>query len=167
MEKRIQCYGCGAWVKDIPGEPHRYIGARAGCWQVYEEILAKEYGEYGYPQPTNRLTVDTYAVQHPGKPSRQATQSVNIHLIGLYLVLEQGLSGPGATKAIGTILKRAEDLEWLAPPVPNGHLTVLDVVTACDLAEHRQLVDAWARDVWKAWSAYHGLVRDLIGRYLG
>jgi hypothetical protein len=56
-------------VKNKPGKPHKYIGAVAGCWEIYGEILAKEYGEYGYPELTHRLTVDTYAVQHPGTPS--------------------------------------------------------------------------------------------------
>lgn len=166
MDKLIKCYGCGALVKDTPGEPHKYIGAAAGCWEVYGEILAKEYGEYGYPQPTHRLTVDTYAVQHPGKPSRHAIQSVNVHLVGLHLVLEQGLSGPEATKAIGKILEHTDQFVWLEPPASNGRITVLDVVKARDLEEHRRLVETWAKDVWKAWAQYHIQVRGLAKQYL-
>jgi len=76
MRELIKCYGCGALVKDIPGEPHKYIGASAGCWEIYGEIFAKEYSEYGYPETIHRLTVDTYAIQHPGKPSRSSVASV-------------------------------------------------------------------------------------------
>lgn len=158
------CFGCGALVKDIPGQPHRYIGATAGCWEIYGQILAKEYGEYGYPDPTHRLTVHTYAVQHPGAPVRQAIQSVNGHLASLHLVLEQGLSGPAANRALGRILKQAQPFIWLEPPQPNGHITALDVVKANSLAEHQRLVLDWAWDVWQAWAVHHPYVRDLVRR---
>jgi len=165
-DKLATCYSCGALVKDIPGTPHKYIGATAGCWEIYGEILAKEFGEYGYPEPTNRLTVDTYAVQHPGKPGRRAIQSVSGHLVSLHLVLEEGWSGPVATRAIAQILKQADQFIWLEPPSPSGHITVLDVVKANSLPEHEQLVLAWARDVWQAWAAHHVYVRDLVRQYL-
>ena len=160
MESKIKCYGCGALVTDIPGKPHKYLGANAGCWEIYGEILAKEYGEYGYPETTHRLTVDTYAVQHPGTPSRQAIQSVNLHLISLQLILEQNMNGRGATYAMRKILGRSEGFVWLDPPVPNGQITVLDVVKAQDLPTHQRYVEEWARDVWKAWSFHHPQIRN-------
>jgi hypothetical protein len=166
MTGLIKCYGCGALVKDIPGEPHKYIGASAGCWEIYGEILAKEYGEYGYPETIHRLTVDTYAIQHPGKPSRQSIQSVNTHLISLYLMLEKGQEGKEATLAIGRVLKYADEFVWLEPPVTNGKMTVLDVIRAKDFSQHQELVHKWARDVWNAWSAYHHIVRQLVSRCL-
>jgi hypothetical protein len=36
-----------------------------------------------------RLAVDAYAVQHPGTTERRAVQSVAVHLISLYFVLER------------------------------------------------------------------------------
>ncbi|MDZ7628938.1 MAG: DUF5946 family protein [Parvularculaceae bacterium] len=36
----------------------------------------------------HRLSVDAYAVQHPGGASRQAIQSVGLHLARLYIQLE-------------------------------------------------------------------------------
>lgn len=166
MSTLARCYGCGALVKDIPGEPHKYIGAAAGCWEIYGEILAKEYGEYGYPELTHRLTVDTYAVQHPGKPSRQAIQSVNGHLVSLYLVLEKQYSGQRATKALAEILQHAGHFTWLEPPDPNGRLTVLDVVKANNFDEHSRLVEQWARDVWAAWTPHHKTIRQYVEQYL-
>ena len=67
---KIKCYGCGALVNNIEGQPHKYIGAPQGCWDLHGKSLAKEYGEYNYPELTHRLTVDTYAIQHPGQPNR-------------------------------------------------------------------------------------------------
>ena len=60
---KINCYGCGALVDDIEGKPHKYIGAVQGCWNLYGQILSREYCEYNYPELTHRLTVDTYAIQ--------------------------------------------------------------------------------------------------------
>lgn len=78
--ENIQCYGCGALVPNFEGStPHPYIGASAGCWSIYGEILAKEFGEYEYPS-IHRLTVDAYCVQHPGTSSRKSIQSVAVHL---------------------------------------------------------------------------------------
>ena len=37
----------------------------------------------------HQLTVDAYAIQHPGKPSAQSIQSVCVHLISLYASLER------------------------------------------------------------------------------
>jgi hypothetical protein len=165
MDGQVECSGCGARVKDLPGQPHKYIGANAGCWEVYGEILAKEYGEYRYPELTHRLTSDTYAVQHPGTPERRSIQSVNGHLVSLYLVLEKGLTGRQATDALGRVIKRAAEFTWLTPPSPNGTVTVLDVVKAKDLPEHERLVRKWAEDVWKAWRGHHARIRELVAKY--
>ncbi|MFI5167062.1 MAG: DUF5946 family protein [Thermoanaerobaculales bacterium] len=165
-EALIRCEGCGALVRDIPGKPYKYTGAPPGCWEVYTQVLAREYGEYGYPQPTHRLTVDTYAVQHPGTPGRQAIQSVNSHLVSLYLIVEKQLPGKAATEALRTILDHAGSFTWLQPPDPNGSNTVLEVARARTFNEHVGLVDAWARDVWSAWAQHHALISGLAAKCL-
>jgi hypothetical protein len=156
MSKLIKCYGCGALVENISGKPHKYIGAAQGCWNLYGQILAKEYCEYNYPETIHRLTVDTYSVQHPGQPCRQAIQSVNIHLISLYLVLIKNFNGKMATKTIGDILSKKPKFEWLEPPVPNGTKTVIDVLYAANIEEHEEKVMEWSKDVFNAWSKKHG-----------
>ena len=153
---KIKCYGCGALVNNIEGQPHKYIGAPQGCWDLYGQILAKEYGEYNYPELTHRLTVDTYAIQHPGQPNRQSIQSVNGHLVSLYFVFVKNVSGKEATKKIGMILAKEPKFEWLEPPVPNGQKTVIDVLTATNQEEHEKKVREWAEDVWICWYSKHG-----------
>lgn len=164
MNEIVKCPGCGALVKHLPqsGEPYRYIGTIPGCWEIYGQILAKEYGEYSYPEDVHRLTVDTYAVQHPGKPGRQSIQSVNGHLASLHLVLEQHFTGKRATAALGAILKHADRFVWLEPPEPNGRMTVIDVVKAASLQEHKELVERWANDVWASWARHHDTIRQLV-----
>ena len=85
----IPCIGCGAPVPDTDGATHRCFGASPGCRAAFGEVLAKEYGEYAYPG-VHGLTVDAYAVQHQGRSSRQTIQSLAIHLVGLYVLLERG-----------------------------------------------------------------------------
>ena len=75
----------------VDGPTHRYIGASAGCWALYGEVLAREYGDYALYVPVHRLTVDAYAAQHPGEASRRAVQSVAVHLIRLHFRLERDL----------------------------------------------------------------------------
>ncbi len=152
------CAGCGAPVPVTDGPTHPYIGASPGCWAIYGRVLAREYGEYAYP-PVHCLTVDAYAAQHPGAPSRRSIQSVAIHLIGLHLILERGYEPERATAAIRDVLARGHDLVWLDPPAPPGAVTVLDVVEARGLAEHTERVEEWAGSVWEAWEAHHGKIR--------
>jgi hypothetical protein len=155
------CMGCGALVPSVDGPRHPYIGASAGCWAVYCEVLAKEFGEYRYP-PVHRLTVDAYAAQHPGMPGPQSIKSVNIHLISLCLVLEQGVTYKEATQAMGRVLAGRPRFFWLDPPASLGDITVLDVCKARDLVEHTQYVERWAKSVWRAWSPHHVTVYRLL-----
>ncbi len=169
MCNRIACYGCGALVDDAPGKPHKYLGTVWGCWEVFGQALAKEYGAAfnNGLGVTHRLTVDAYAVQHPGTPGRQTIQSMNVHLVSLYLLLEHGQGWREVMNAIRRSLRAASQFVWLEPPVPNGTMTVLDVAAARDMEEHQGLVRAWAEDVWQAWSGHQDHVREFARRNLG
>jgi hypothetical protein len=157
--KLIPCTGCGALVPDVDGPTHRYIGASPGCWAIFGEVLAKEYSDYARYTSAHQLTVDAYAAQHPGIPSRQSTQSVAIHLISLHVLLERGLDTAQATNTMRRALKRWEEFVWLEPPESPGWLTILDVIGAQDLAEHQSAVRRWAESVWEAWALHHATVR--------
>ena len=155
-----RCPGCGGLFPDSDGlgPAHAYLDASPGCWAVYGEVLAKEYGEYQYPA-VHRLTVDAYAAQHPGTPSRQSIQSVAGHLISLHLVLERGANAKRATAAIRKATVQSDRFAWLEPPPSLGAFTVLDVAGAKDFDEHVRLVERWARSVWVAWAAHHETIR--------
>jgi hypothetical protein len=123
----------------------------------------REYGELHNPA-IHRLSVDTYAVQHPGVPERRAIQSVAVHLMGLCLVLERGWTPQGVTKRMGALVAQVQPV-WLEPPVPNGRLTVRYVLAA-PASEHADRVRAWAADVWLAWAPHHAQVGAWLGSYL-
>ncbi len=161
-DKMISCIGCGAVVPAIDGPTHAYIGASPGCWAIYGEVLAKEYSDYRFA-PVHRLTVDTYAVQHPGKPERRAIQSVVVHLIGLYVTLECGFDNARAIQVIKNAAGRSSSFSWLEPPISPGTMTVLDIHRVGDDSdEHKRLVTEWARTTWAAWSLHHAQIRQWV-----
>ena len=159
-----RCQGCGLLLPTPVGPTHAYIGASPACWALYGEVLAREYGDPDSFR-LHQVTVDTYAVQHPGVPERRSIQSVAVHLITLCLVLEEGVD-PAAGRALHKRLAARASFHWLAPPSPNGHITVADVLEARTPAEHECTVEAWARDVWAAWEPHHATVRRWIERFL-
>ena len=153
-----RCPGCGALVPTSDGPTHRYIGAAPGCWAVYGEFLAEQYGPDGDPG-TLRLGVDAYAAQHPGTPSPQATRSVTFHLTRLCLVLEHGLEAALLPPRIGAVLDQNAPLPWLAPPTEPGSVTVHDISQAGTQADRADAIARWAASVWQAWSPHHTTVR--------
>lgn len=155
------CIGCGALVPNTPGPTHRYIESSPGCWAIYGEVLAREYSNPAYAA-LHRLTVDAYAVEHPGKPSPQSIQSVAIHLLRLCLILECGYTDEAAAKAMPILARNKHLFRWMTPPPPLGDNTVLYVRTVKDPAAYTQAVWKWARSAWQAWSGHHVQVRQWL-----
>jgi hypothetical protein len=155
------CVGCGASFPELEGPVHRYMESSPGCWAAYGEVLAREYGSPAC-FAVHRLTVDSYAVQHPGRPSAQSIQSVAVHLIRLCLTLERGLAPSRALAAIQAAVKAKGRYVWLTPPAARGQITVADVRKAGSVAQHTELVQAWARSAWQAWSVHHAVVRSWL-----
>lgn len=156
--KLVPCIGCGGLFPDIQGPTHRYMESSAGCWADYGEILAREYSDPAYFE-IHRLTVDTYAAQHPGHPSPQSIKSVGFHLSRLCLFIEHGLEVDRANEAMLIITKTKEHFTWLTPPPSLGLITVADVHKATTVEQHTLLVREWAASVWAAWSSHHETIR--------
>lgn len=155
---KVRCIGCGGLVPDVEGPVHRYLESSSGCWRLYGEVLAREYSDLAF-WAAHRLTVDSYAVQHPGRSSPQTIQSVCVHLLSLYLVLERGADPQYATRAMQTMVRQKDRFVWLTPRSSLGRITVVDVAAASTAAEHGQRVRAWAESAWSAWSPHHEIVR--------
>jgi hypothetical protein len=155
----VICPGCGAAVPDVEEmRQHPYIGSAPGCWLLYTEVLAREYGDLRYG-PVHQLTVDAYAQQHPGVPERRTAQSVAIHLVGLCLSLERGRGAAELPRLRQRLAAPKRIFPWLTPPTSLGDVTVLDVHAAETPEAHRAPVDRWAQSAWEAWSPYHAQVR--------
>jgi hypothetical protein len=157
----VVCSGCGAVVPAIEGPTHRYMESSPGCWQLYGDVLAREYSQRAF-WASHRLTVNTYAVQHPGRPSRQSIQSVAVHLISLCLLLEKTATPGYALRAIRAATAASERFTWLPPPSSTGGVTVVDVHGARDAEDHADRVRTWANAAWSAWSPHHQTIRSWI-----
>jgi len=132
-----------------------------GCWSIYGGILAREYRDPLY-WGVHRLTVDTYAIQHPGGGDRQSIQSVGLHLVRLCLFLEHGLEETHANAGMKTAAKHKHTFTWLAPPDSVGTITAADVARAKSTAEHQEVVHAWATQAYRAWSPHHDTIRSWL-----
>ncbi|WP_205698932.1 DUF5946 family protein [Conexibacter sp. SYSU D00693] len=154
------CPGCGAVLPAAGGPTHAYVGASPACWLRHGELLAREYQQL-QPWQAHGLSVDTYAVQHPGKPERRTTQSLALHLMALGDQLERGGDEERRLRVLREAARRAPDgLEWLDPPGHYG-MTVVDVLDR-DPDEHREAVLAWARTTWQAWAPHHDRIRGWL-----
>ena len=160
--KEAPCVGCGVLLPEIDGPTHDYMGSSPACWSVYSEVLAREYADRGLFERVHRLTVDSYAAQHPGRPSAQSIQSVAGHLISLCAVLEHGASSTWATRLIREAVAVKGRFPWLEPPESMGSITVKDVWGADGPVEHEGRVRAWAASVWGVWAPHHATVRQWL-----
>lgn len=166
MSGEAPCPGCAVVLPEYDGPTHPYHGASPACWALYGELLAREYAQLGFPE-CHRLTVDAYAVQHPGKREPRTVQSIGAHLTGLYLVLERGFDGPAATALKNDLLATEPSFPWLNPPGPGSALTVRDVLATKDDIQHCDAVETWARSVWDAWELHHDAVAGWVDAALG
>ena len=153
-----KCMGCGAMFPPHDGPTPPYMHSSPACWAGFGEILAREYGNRVL-LPVHRLSVDAYAVQHPGVASRQSIQSVGVHLVRLCLAMEHGLAPEQANDAMLAAGKIKHTFTWLEPPPSLADVTVRDVLLARDDAEHAALVRKWASSAWSAWAPHHAQVR--------
>ena len=164
MSNIVKCHGCLGEFLKLPDQYnfHPYIGAIQECWQIYSEILAKEFNNQEYFK-VHRITVDSYGAQHIGDQNdRRARQSANVHLIALYLYFGKKLNAADMMHFIqkATIIKR----DW--PPIHQidnpQWLTVNDVIKAKDVTEHTKLVLEWGKSIWESYSDYQ---YDIINTY--
>ena len=141
----VACRGCGGLFEPLEGATHPYMLSSPGCWAAYGDVLARECADPALFVACHRLTVDAYAVQHPGSPTdRRAVQSVWLHFAALDAMFSYGASHDAA-RAL---------LQWLAgreafpalPDMPAMPLTVRDI----DAGDHARSVERWAQSAHAA-----------------
>ncbi len=160
------CPGCGAEFPKITGPVHAYMTSSPGCWAAFGRVLAREYSNPDLLE-VHRLSVDAYAVQHPGTPDPRCIRSVGVHLIRLCLLLEDGLPINRANDVMVAAAKYKDAFVWLTPPDSMGLITVAEVADAGSALEHKQNVRAWAQSAWSAWETHHETIRRCISAQPG
>lgn len=170
LDATVACVGCGGRVPAIDGPVHRYMTAAPGCWRAYTELLG---GGSLPPSRAAGLSVDAYAVTHPGVPGPQSTQSVWVHLVTLCFVLERGWSAEQASRLRRVTADAFAGWPWLERPEHMGDVTAIDVSTAVAAGNGTaatELTARWVDGAWAAWARHHDAVRaraDGLARLLG
>jgi hypothetical protein len=116
--------------------------------------------------PHSAMTVDAYAVQHPGRPGSSSTPSVWIHLAAMHLVLERGWSADRLISIRRVVADGNDGWPWLTPPAWMGGIGAIDVTsaTATDVAK---VVRNWVEAAYAAWADHHAAIRTLTTRLFG
>jgi Family of unknown function (DUF5946) len=169
--KREYCDECGVPVDGSGPDtgPHAYFGGHPGCYGLFNEVIAREFSDAAYFS-VHRLTVDTYAVQHPGSDKdRRAVQSVNIHLMALYLAIEARAANPQIVHTLKKAASKGKTIfEPLSRPEPAAYMmTVGDVLKADNAQQHCKFVREWAEATWQAWQEHHSLAKAYAEKFGG
>lgn len=145
-----KCFACGGSFTAVEGPTHKYMLSSPGCWKAYGELLAREYESPVLFGAAHRLTVDAYALQHPGDASgRRSRQSVWVHYAGLYLALRKNEDH----SRIPSVMQKLTAGIFLAlPPAPAQFDVTLEDVLAQGEKNHVSAVKAWADCAFKAWA---------------
>lgn len=124
------------------------------------------------PLPITTLLVDAYAAQHPGTPSPQSIQSVAVHLITLYGVLEKGVPFERALWLRQEALNerhspKKDRYSWLTPPDFTGSITVADLVHEPTPNARSSKAQVYIENVWHLWAKDHkGTVTTWYTQYI-
>jgi hypothetical protein len=147
------CPDCGAPV----------AGGRAGCQKLFDEVLAREFGDFRYAR-LHRLTVDAYSLQHPAEYMRSG-KSYAAHLTGMCAAMELD-DARSANETVQRWLNGPTAIERPSEPPASqrGALTIAHLHAAADADQHLARVREWARSTWDAWRDYHAIARQWIDR---
>jgi len=164
MDAQCVCPSCGAITAESSGPVHRYLESSPGCWAAVGQVLEKEYSDCTYAK-NHKLSVDAYALQHPGNPSSQTISSAAVHLARLCQIIEHGMTTQDATEFMQRFTRHKANFIWLKPPEDFGNITVVDMLVAKNGDEHTEQVAQWANETWLAWSAHHDQINSWTKQY--
>jgi hypothetical protein len=177
------CPGCGALFPSIDGPTHRYVGASAGCWALFNwtvipavpdttglvgqsripenPILVPAHGD---APPLNAIFGDAYGVQHHGEDSPQPIQSVAVHLLNLYGIISGKTTRP--RWPIDRALRKRGVFRKLDPPAIGSALTIRHLFpgggVVVPVTRSQYVVS-----VYEAWMALHrSTVEQWYERYV-
>ena len=165
------CPGCGALFPPYDGPTHRYIGASASCWALFNRLVidqnaaatdlvgasripdaAPPMSAAGEASSLEALFGDAYGVQHHGEDSSQAIQSVACHLLNLHGMIS------GHTTRHGWAITRALRIRGvfhkLEPPARGGALTIRHLFRDGGVLEPATRTQ-YVRSVYEVWMGLH------------
>ena len=164
------CPGCGAIFPPYEGPTHRYLGASAACWALFNSIAVGQDPEgiellTGSRVPETSVAIpactdasfdalfgDAYGVQHHGEDSPQAIQSVAVHLLNVHGIIAGKTTRPGW--ALARAVRQKGVFHKLTPPALGSALTIRHLFPGGGVAipvSRTQFV----LSVYEAWMSLH------------
>ncbi|MFO6466158.1 DUF5946 family protein [Jannaschia sp. KMU-145] len=163
MERFI---GCGARYEPLDGPVHGYLQSSPACFAAFCRLLAAEY-ESAVLMDVHRLTVDTWAIQHPGPDDDpRAVRSRGLHLARLHVEFETSRPSREINAAMLEFMRSKMTLRRLDPPKAY-RITVDEVAPHAGTPSHAAKVRAWAQAAWEDWSDHHAYIRDWVNARSG
>ncbi len=151
------CPGCGLETAPSSVPVGVYFNASTGCWATFGEVTAREFSDYRYGR-LHQLSVDTYASQHVG--GRHPDKSIAIHLVGLLLAIERGVTAQAIATLHRRLAETVRDWPHFEAPADFGGVRTDSVARARTPESHARAVEGWAASVWRAWSAQHAAIES-------
>jgi hypothetical protein len=176
------CQGCGALFPLFDGPTHRYLGASAACWTLFNTAVALGEPDATDLLPRSRIPEpavaspartdagldvvfgDAYGVQHHGEASPQAIQSVAVHLLDLHGLITGNTTRPGW--ALARALRVKGVFHKLTPPPLGSALTIRHLFPGGGVAAPATRTQ-YVVSVYEAWMSLHGAtVEQWYERYV-
>lgn len=164
MTMAYPCPGCGAHLQPVDGPVHAYMASSPACFGAFNLVIAAEYSDPAL-MAAHRLSVDAYAVQHPGSAEdRRCVQSVGLHLARLGVQLDSFMRPKDINDLMVRFSGHKASLVWLDPP-STFRKTIADVVEFTGSKRHEGAVRDWALSTWQDWSAHHDTIRQWVAEH--
>lgn len=156
-----KCHSCGAETPPSTTDvTHAYLDASPGCWARFGEVLAREYSDPTYFS-VHALTVDAYALQHPGQASSKTINSLNVHLASLYGYYHKNVELHELSNLKSQLTKSKNQFQWLPRPVDLGIITVNEIWAANTARKHCERVIEWGEIVLECWRDHHSYIEEI------
>jgi hypothetical protein len=144
-------------------EPDRRANASGECRGLINELTYYTL-THGDPRFIHQHLVDAYGAQHV----RQSVSTIGaaFSLAGLYLAVERGFSGRQVQQMHIVMSSRSKHWPRFDPPPDVGPMTVADVLAVEPGPGRDEKLMQWCASIWRAWSAEHSRVKEMVGGYL-
>ncbi len=138
------------------------------------EIFNLEFSGIDFSSTENQiykfLIVDAHTLQHPEIHGRWNN---HFHLLRLHLIFKYKVKwtyhlSPKLSHYLNTYKVNKQD-EYLIPPntLKRGDITTTDIKkSAANGAECKNIIKAWAREVYHAWREHHRVVDNIAKGFL-
>lgn len=164
LPKTSRCPGCGATLDVMEGPVHAYMTASPACFDLFNKVLAIEYSAPQFAA-AHRMTVDTYAVQHPGtEKNRRQIQSVGLHLARLHVQLTTPLPPQKTNEVMLGFSRHKASLIFLEPP-SRFSMCIADVAPFAGSPDHSTKIRDWAAATWSDWADHHTYIEDWVNSH--